>query len=237
MKCRICQCQWTDKFKFFLLPMTWHDCLQAKAMNTLDLLSNLVGGGGYGGGFMGVGGVRSAVSAQFRAYSMGFLEKGDKLDDGDKVVLPPSFFERLTQADVQFPMQFSAVNPSSGVSTHCGVIEFTAEEGRVYDDDDEDANDTQVATALLVQKYLLHGTKGQILTHEDANSTQSSGTQYIARRCILVQKCSLTGTKVQILTKASAAPQTRVPCPGREGGWTLTSPISTSSCLLSRWLF
>ena len=101
-------------------------------MNTLDLLSNLVGGGGYGGGFMGVGGVRSAVSAQFRAYSMGFLEKGDKLDDGDKVVLPPSFFERLTQADVQFPMQFSAVNPSSGVSTHCGVIEFTAEEGRVY---------------------------------------------------------------------------------------------------------
>ena len=118
-----------------------------------------------------------------------------------------------------------------------GVVQKEAEEGRVYDDDDEDANDTQVATALLVQKYLLHGTKGQILTHEDANSTQSSGTQYIARRFILVQKYLRTGTQVQILTNGSAAPPTRVPCPQREGGWTRTSPISTSSCLLSRWPF
>jgi hypothetical protein len=89
-----------------------------------------------------------------------------------------------------------------------GVVQKEAEEGRVYDDEDE-----------------------------DANGTQSSGTQYIARRFILAQKYLLTGTKVQILTNGSAAPPTRVPCPEREGGWTRTSPISTSSCLLSRWPF
>jgi ubiquitin fusion degradation protein 1 len=33
---------------------------------------------------------------------------------------------------VQYPMMFRLTNPSRGRKTHCGVLEFSAEEGRVY---------------------------------------------------------------------------------------------------------
>ena len=94
-------------------------------MNAADMFSALLGGG-FGGG-----GAAASVSATFRCYSVSVLGRAE-VEEGDKVVLPASFFERLTLAEVQFPMQFRAVNTSLGTSTHCGVLEFTAEEGRVY---------------------------------------------------------------------------------------------------------
>jgi ubiquitin fusion degradation protein 1 len=96
-------------------------------MNAADMFSALLGGG-YGGGGMGM---PSSVSGQFRCYSVSILGRAE-VEEGDKVILPASFFERLTRAEVQFPMQFRAVNPALGCATHCGVLEFTAVEGRVF---------------------------------------------------------------------------------------------------------
>lgn len=89
-------------------------------MNAADLLGALMGG-------MGGGGSR-AISARFRCYSVAHLGRPE-LEEGDKAVLCASFFERLSSAEVQYPMQFQAVNESLGTTTHVGVLEFTAEEG------------------------------------------------------------------------------------------------------------
>ena len=56
----------------------------------------------------------------------------DNLEEGDKILLPPSAFETLSRMEVDYPMLFQMTNESLGRSTHCGVLEFTAEEGRCY---------------------------------------------------------------------------------------------------------
>jgi len=54
------------------------------------------------------------------------------LDDGDKILLPSSAFEVLARMNVEYPMLFELRNPSKGRVTHCGVLEFTAEEGHCH---------------------------------------------------------------------------------------------------------
>ena len=56
----------------------------------------------------------------------------ENLEEGDKILLPPSAFEQLSRMEVDYPMLFRISNDSLGRSTHCGVLEFTAEEGRCY---------------------------------------------------------------------------------------------------------
>jgi ubiquitin fusion degradation protein 1 len=51
---------------------------------------------------------------------------------GDKILLPPSAFDILARLQVDYPMLFRLTHPESGKQTHCGVLEFTAEEGCVY---------------------------------------------------------------------------------------------------------
>jgi len=46
---------------------------------------------------------------------------------GDKIILPPSILEILIELEVQYPMTFEIV--TNDKKTHCGVLEFTAEEG------------------------------------------------------------------------------------------------------------
>lgn len=78
--------------------------------------------GGYFGG---------SFDARYRTYPVAFLDKL-KAEEGDKVMLPASALERLSQLHVEYPMLFKVENPQTGRSTHCGVLEFTAEEGIVY---------------------------------------------------------------------------------------------------------
>ena len=86
-------------------------------------------------------------SATFRCYSMAVLGRPE-LEEGDKIVLPPSALRELTTLEVQYPMMFRVAVGLGGVlgsgsgsgsgsaaasrATHCGVIEFIAEEGRAY---------------------------------------------------------------------------------------------------------
>ena len=46
--------------------------------------------------------------------------------------MPASALEQLTRQQIFFPMLFKLTNKKTNTSTHCGVLEFIAEEGRVH---------------------------------------------------------------------------------------------------------
>ena len=46
--------------------------------------------------------------------------------------MPPSAFDTLARLQVDYPMLFRLKADDNGQSTHCGVLEFTAEEGTCY---------------------------------------------------------------------------------------------------------
>jgi ubiquitin fusion degradation protein 1 len=54
----------------------------------------------------------------------------DHLNYGGKVLLPPSALEKLTRLHITYPMIFELINRDK--MTHAGVLEFIAEEGRIY---------------------------------------------------------------------------------------------------------
>ncbi|CCH46086.1 Ubiquitin fusion degradation protein 1 [Wickerhamomyces ciferrii] len=56
----------------------------------------------------------------------------DDANFGGKIFLPPSALNRLTMLHIRYPMLFELKNEDQGLKTHSGVLEFVAEEGRVY---------------------------------------------------------------------------------------------------------
>ncbi|KAJ1968227.1 ubiquitin fusion degradation protein [Dispira parvispora] len=89
------------------------------------------------GGWMG--GLGPTLSNQqfnehFRCYSVAMMSgpMRDNVNYGGKVILPPSSLDKLTRLNIMYPMIFTLENESQQRSTHAGVLEFTAEEGRVY---------------------------------------------------------------------------------------------------------
>lgn len=81
-------------------------------------------------GFMGGGraGLPDKFEEQYHCYSAAMADKSH-LEQGDKILLPPSAFDVLARLQVDYPMLFQLQNPNRGTLTHCGVLEFTAEEG------------------------------------------------------------------------------------------------------------
>ncbi|CAI0393371.1 unnamed protein product [Linum tenue] len=67
----------------------------------------------------------------YRCYPVAFLDK-PHLEKGNKVIMPPSALERLASLHIDYPMLFELHNPSIERVTHCGVLEFVAEEGLIY---------------------------------------------------------------------------------------------------------
>jgi len=57
---------------------------------------------------------------------------GKDVDDGDKIFLPPSALDKLARMNVEYPMLFEVQSPQIEKKTHCGVLEFSAEEGWCY---------------------------------------------------------------------------------------------------------
>lgn len=59
---------------------------------------------------------------------------GDREDveRGGKIIMPPSALDSLTRLNIQYPMLFKLTNKSHKRETHCGVLEFVADEGRIY---------------------------------------------------------------------------------------------------------
>ena len=46
--------------------------------------------------------------------------------------MPPSALEQLTRLNIDYPMVFKLTNKKTNRITHCGVLEFVADEGKVY---------------------------------------------------------------------------------------------------------
>ena len=46
--------------------------------------------------------------------------------------MPPSALDQLTRLNVVYPMLFKLTNRRADRVTHCGVLEFVADEGKVY---------------------------------------------------------------------------------------------------------
>lgn len=59
-------------------------------------------------------------------------ERAQEIEKGGKIVMPPSALEELASYDIVYPMMFKLENSESGRVTHCGVLEFIADEGTVY---------------------------------------------------------------------------------------------------------
>jgi ubiquitin fusion degradation protein 1 len=85
-----------------------------------------------GWGFVGGrGSFPQRFEEQYHCYSVAYADKAH-LEKGDKILLPPSAFDTLARLHVDYPMLFKLENPNNGTLTHCGVLEFTAEEGSCY---------------------------------------------------------------------------------------------------------
>ena len=54
-----------------------------------------------------------------------------ELEWGGKIILPPSALDTLTRLNIAYPMLFK-LTTVNGRTTHCGVLEFVADEGRMY---------------------------------------------------------------------------------------------------------
>ncbi|KNA22853.1 hypothetical protein SOVF_030050 [Spinacia oleracea] len=73
----------------------------------------------------------SAFTQSYRCYPASFIEK-PQLEKGDKIIMPPSALDRLASLHIEYPMLFELRNPSASRVTHCGVLEFVADEGLIY---------------------------------------------------------------------------------------------------------
>ncbi|XP_071719630.1 uncharacterized protein [Rutidosis leptorrhynchoides] len=77
------------------------------------------------------GDVPSMFEQNYRCYPVSFIEKSH-LEKGDKIIMPPSALDRLAYLQIDYPMLFELRNPSASKVSHCGVLEFIADEGLIY---------------------------------------------------------------------------------------------------------
>ncbi|KAL9618485.1 MAG: hypothetical protein Q9160_006804 [Pyrenula sp. 1 TL-2023] len=70
----------------------------------------------------------------FRCYPIAMLQGPyrEMADHGGKIFLPPSSLDKLTRLHITYPMLFELINQREEQRTHAGVLEFIAEEGKVY---------------------------------------------------------------------------------------------------------
>lgn len=81
------------------------------------------------------GGAPRRFDEYFRCYPVAMLPGPDReeLNHGGKVFLPPSALDKLTRLHITYPMLFELINGAKdGKMTHAGVLEFIAEEGKIY---------------------------------------------------------------------------------------------------------
>ncbi|XP_046840487.1 ubiquitin recognition factor in ER-associated degradation protein 1-like [Xenia sp. Carnegie-2017] len=71
---------------------------------------------------------------QFRCYSVALCPGNEREDveKGGKIIMPPSALDILTRLNIVYPMLFKLTNNNAKRYTHCGVLEFVADEGKVF---------------------------------------------------------------------------------------------------------
>ncbi|KII70381.1 Ubiquitin fusion degradation protein 1 [Thelohanellus kitauei] len=73
---------------------------------------------------------RRRFYAKFRVRSVASLGNKEHLETGGRILMPPSSVQALSELYIANPWIFCLTNPKNGLRTHCGVLEFTADEGR-----------------------------------------------------------------------------------------------------------
>jgi len=73
-------------------------------------------------------------NTQYRCYSVSMLPGTERSDveAGGKIIMPPSALDQLTRLHIQYPMLFKLTNKKVNRTTHCGVLEFVADEGKIH---------------------------------------------------------------------------------------------------------
>ena len=85
----------------------------------------------FGGGYPEFGGHSHFFFERYSCYPMVFSTKNsEEIKHGGKIIMPSSALEKLARLNISYPMLFKLSNKNR--STHCGVLEFVAEEGRIY---------------------------------------------------------------------------------------------------------
>lgn len=80
----------------------------------------------------------SEFKENYRLYPVSYLpnnvsaEKKKSLNHSGKIILPPSALTKLSFLEISYPMLFEIQSNVSFKLTNAGVLEFIAEEGRVY---------------------------------------------------------------------------------------------------------
>ncbi|RUS84819.1 hypothetical protein EGW08_007434 [Elysia chlorotica] len=70
--------------------------------------------------------------ATYKCYSVTMLGDREDVERGGKIIMPPSALDTLTRLNIQYPMLFKLTNKKTNRETHCGVLEFVADEGRIF---------------------------------------------------------------------------------------------------------
>ncbi|CAH1231988.1 ubiquitin recognition factor in ER-associated degradation protein 1-like [Branchiostoma lanceolatum] len=88
-------------------------------------------------GFQGFDGFQqrpTRFNTQYRCYSVSMLPGNERSDveKGGKIIMPPSALDQLTRLNIVYPMLFKLTNKRANRETHSGVLEFVADEGKVY---------------------------------------------------------------------------------------------------------
>jgi len=81
--------------------------------------------------FGGYGYPATSFEQTYKCYPASFIDK-PQLETGDKIIMPPSALDRLASLHIDYPMLFELHNPATQRTSHCGVLEFIAEEGMIY---------------------------------------------------------------------------------------------------------
>ncbi|KAI1915303.1 ubiquitin fusion degradation protein [Ophidiomyces ophidiicola] len=70
----------------------------------------------------------------YRCYPVAMIPgpERENANHGGKVFLPPSALDKLTRLHITYPMLFEVHNGAKQRFTHAGVLEFIAEEGKIY---------------------------------------------------------------------------------------------------------
>ncbi|CAL9760504.1 unnamed protein product [Musa acuminata subsp. burmannicoides] len=81
--------------------------------------------------FEGFGYHGNSFEQTYRCYPASFIDK-PQLEIGDKIIMPPSALDRLASLHIDYPMLFELRSVETERVSHCGVLEFIAEEGMIY---------------------------------------------------------------------------------------------------------
>jgi len=75
-----------------------------------------------------------SFTQHYRCFSVSMLPGNERNDveNGGKIIMPPSALDQLTRLNIEYPMLFKITNKKHDRITHAGVLEFIADEGKIY---------------------------------------------------------------------------------------------------------